>query len=45
MHRNTPPLRLAWSVWGLGALFYQEFADDIGSDGYARDGGEAITLV
>ena len=22
MHRNKPPLRLAWSVWGLGALFY-----------------------
>ena len=22
MHTNTPPLRLAWSVWGLGALFY-----------------------
>jgi len=22
MHRNTPPLRLAWSIWGLGALFY-----------------------
>ena len=22
MHRNTPPLHLAWSVWGLGALFY-----------------------
>jgi MFS family permease len=22
MHRNAPPLRLAWSVWGLGALFY-----------------------
>jgi MFS family permease len=22
MHRNTPPLRFAWSIWGLGALFY-----------------------
>ena len=22
MHKNNPPLRLAWSVWGLGALFY-----------------------
>lgn len=22
MHRNTPPLRLSWSIWGLGALFY-----------------------
>ena len=22
MHSNAPPLRLAWSVWGLGALFY-----------------------
>ena len=22
MHRKSPPLRLAWSVWGLGALFY-----------------------
>jgi MFS family permease len=22
MHRNTPPLHLAWCVWGLGALFY-----------------------
>ena len=20
--RNTPPLRLAWSIWGFGALFY-----------------------
>jgi MFS family permease len=22
MLRNTPPLRLSWSIWGLGALFY-----------------------
>ena len=22
MHRNSPPLRMAWSVWGVGALFY-----------------------
>ncbi len=21
-NRNTPPLRLAWSIWGFGALFY-----------------------
>lgn len=22
MQKNAPPLRLAWSIWGLGALFY-----------------------
>ena len=21
-NRNTPPLRLAWTIWGFGALFY-----------------------
>jgi 5-methyltetrahydrofolate--homocysteine methyltransferase len=28
-----------------GAPVNKKFADDIGADGYARDGGEAITLV
>ena len=28
-----------------GAPLTQKFADDIGADGYARDGGEVITLV
>jgi 5-methyltetrahydrofolate--homocysteine methyltransferase len=28
-----------------GAPVNQKFADDIGADGYAQDGGEAITLV
>ena len=28
-----------------GAPVNQKFADDIGADGYARDGGEALTLL
>jgi methanogenic corrinoid protein MtbC1 len=28
-----------------GAPVNQKFADDIGADGYAQDGGEVITLV
>ena len=28
-----------------GAPVNQKIADDIGADGYAQDGGEAITLV
>jgi len=28
-----------------GAPVNQKFADDIGADGYAQDGGEVITVV
>ncbi len=38
-------LRKGLKVIVGGAPVNQKFADDIGADGYARDGGEAITLV
>jgi methanogenic corrinoid protein MtbC1 len=38
-------LRNQLKVVGGGAPVNTKFADDIGADGYARDGGEVITLV